>query len=40
MPTLRDPKGIAIRWDGRNLVAEEWLREHSATLVSSIIADL
>ncbi|GAA2867450.1 hypothetical protein GGQ99_001292 [Aminobacter niigataensis] len=41
MPTLRDPNGhqIVIRWDARNLAAEEWLREHSATLVSNIIAD-
>ncbi|WP_182575343.1 head morphogenesis protein [Aminobacter ciceronei] len=41
MPTLRDPNGhqIVIRWDARNLAAEEWLREHSATLVSNIVAD-
>lgn len=41
MPTLRDPNGhqIVIRWDARNLAAEEWLREHSSTLVSNIIAD-
>jgi hypothetical protein len=41
MPTLRDPNGhqIVIRWDARNLAAEEWLREHSATLVRNIIAD-
>jgi uncharacterized protein with gpF-like domain len=41
IPTLRDPNGhqIVIRWDVRNLVAEEWLREHSTTLVSNIIAD-
>ncbi|CAN7406445.1 hypothetical protein [Aminobacter sp. LjRoot7] len=41
MPTLRDPNGhqIVIRWDARNLAAEAWLRERSATLVSNIIAD-
>lgn len=41
MPTLRDPNGhqIVIRWDARNLAAEEWLRDHSTTLVSNIIAD-
>ncbi|WP_245262171.1 head morphogenesis protein [Hoeflea sp. 108] len=41
IPTLRDPNGhqIVIRWDARNLAAEEWLREHSTTLVSNIIAD-
>lgn len=41
MPTLHDPNGhqIVIRWDARNLAAEEWLRDHSTSLVSNIIAD-
>jgi hypothetical protein len=41
MPTLRDPSGyqIVIRWDARNVFAEEWLRLHSSTLITNIIAD-
>jgi hypothetical protein len=41
MPTLRDPEGhqIVVRWDARNLAAEEWLREQSTTLVSNIVED-
>lgn len=41
MPTLRDPFGhaIVVRWDVRNLAAEEWLRTHSAGLVTDIVAD-
>lgn len=41
MPTLRDPSGhtIVVRWDVRNLAAEEWLRTHSAGLVTDIVAD-
>jgi hypothetical protein len=41
MPALRDPNGhqIVVRWDARNLLAENWLRDHSATLISNIIAD-
>lgn len=41
MPALRDPEGhqIVIRWDARNVYAEEWLRLHSSTLITNIIAD-
>lgn len=41
MPTLRDPFGhtIVVRWDMRNLAAEEWLRLHSSTLISGIVED-
>lgn len=41
MPALRDPSGfqIVLRWDVRNLAAETWLREHSAQLVTDIVAD-
>lgn len=41
MPTLRDPEGhrFVIRFDARNVEAENWLRSHSSTLVSNIIAD-
>lgn len=41
MPALREPDGhrIVVRWDARNLVAENWLREHSATLVTNIVED-
>ncbi|TIP70579.1 MAG: Hsp20/alpha crystallin family protein [Mesorhizobium sp.] len=41
MPALRDPSGfqVVLRWDARNLVAETWLREHSAQLVTDIVAD-
>lgn len=41
MPALKDPEGhtVVIRWDARNIVAESWLRDHSASLVSGIVAD-
>ncbi|TJW38728.1 MAG: DUF982 domain-containing protein [Mesorhizobium sp.] len=41
MPALRDPSGfqVVLRWDARNLTAETWLREHSAQLVTNIVAD-
>ncbi|TIN80706.1 Hsp20/alpha crystallin family protein [Mesorhizobium sp.] len=41
MPALRDPSGfqVVLRWDARNLAAEAWLREHSAQLVTDIVAD-
>lgn len=41
MQALRDPSGfrVVLRWDARNLAAETWLREHSAQLVTDIVAD-
>lgn len=41
MPVLRDPEGhrFVIRFDVRNIEAENWLRQHSTTLVTNIIAD-
>lgn len=41
MPALRDPEGhrFVIRFDARNVEAENWLRYHSTTMVSNIIAD-
>ncbi|RUX08207.1 MAG: head morphogenesis protein [Mesorhizobium sp.] len=41
MPTLRDPSGyrIVVRWDARNVAAEQWLRDHSAQLVTGIVQD-
>jgi hypothetical protein len=41
MPALRDPDGhrLIIRFDVRNLRAEAWLRQHSADLVTNIMAD-
>ncbi|WP_379069549.1 head morphogenesis protein [Mesorhizobium sp. UC22_110] len=41
MPALRDPDGhqVVVRWDARNLAAEQWLREHSAMLVTNIVED-
>ena len=41
MPALRDPSGhtIVVRWDVRNLAAEEWLRLHSSTLITGIVQD-
>jgi len=40
-PTLRDPSGhrIVVRWDARNIAAEQWLRDHSATLITGIVQD-
>lgn len=40
-PVLRDPEGhrLVVRWDMRNIAAETWLREHSSTLISRILAD-
>ncbi|TPK42305.1 MULTISPECIES: head morphogenesis protein [unclassified Mesorhizobium] len=40
-PTLRDPSGhrIVVRWDARNLAAEQWLQAHSAQLVTGIVQD-
>lgn len=41
MPTFRDPNGhrIVLRWDARNLAAEQWLQDHSAQLVTGIAQD-
>ncbi|TRC78515.1 head morphogenesis protein [Mesorhizobium sp. WSM4310] len=41
MPALRDPSGhrIVVRWDARNLAAEQWLQTHSARLVTGIVSD-
>lgn len=41
MPALRDPDGhqIVIRWDARNIAAENWIRDYSATRVAEIEAD-
>lgn len=41
MPPLKDYTGanVVIRFDGRNIRAETWLREHSAQLVTNIVAD-
>lgn len=41
MPALKDPEGhrLVIRFDIRNVEAETWLREHSATLVRNIVSD-
>lgn len=41
MPALRDPDShqVVARWDACNLAAEQWLREHSATLVTNILED-
>ena len=41
MPALRDPEGyrVVFRFDMLNPVAEAWLREQSATLVTNIVAD-
>jgi hypothetical protein len=41
MPALRDPEGhqIVVRFDTRNIEAETWLRNHSASLVTNIVAD-
>jgi hypothetical protein len=41
LPLLRDPAGgrFVIRWNGRNLRAERWLREHSSDLITRTLAD-
>ncbi|AID29247.1 hypothetical protein [Mesorhizobium jarvisii] len=41
MPTLRDPSGhrIVVRWDARNLAAEQWLQTHSSQLITGIVQD-
>lgn len=41
MPTLRDQAGarIVVRFDSRNVRAEDWLRQHSSQLVTRIIED-
>lgn len=41
LPTINDPSGhqVVIRFDSRNLAAEAWLRDHSSTLVTDIVAD-
>jgi hypothetical protein len=39
MPALRDQFGfqIVIRWNVRQPAAEQWLREHSSTLITNIV---
>lgn len=41
LPTLRDPQGnrFVVRWDARNIRAENWLRQHSSTLITRITDD-
>ncbi len=41
LPKLRDPSGgqFIVRWDARNIRAENWLREHSSTLITRITDD-
>lgn len=41
MPTLRDPAGsrVVVRFDGRNVRAEAWLRNHSTSIVTGIVED-
>lgn len=41
LPTLRDPNGglFVVRWDTRNLRAENWLRLHSSTMITRITDD-
>lgn len=41
LPTLRDPQGnrFVVRWDARNVRAENWLRQHSSELITRITVD-
>lgn len=41
LPRLRDPRGgeFVVRWDARNIRAENWLRTHSSTLITRITDD-
>jgi len=41
LPTLRDPNGgvFVVRWDARNVRAENWLRQHSSNLITRITDD-
>lgn len=41
LPRLTDPQGnrFIIRWDARNIRAENWLRDHSSTLITRIVED-
>lgn len=41
LPILRDPQGnrFVVRWDARNIRAENWLRQHSSTLITRITDD-
>ncbi|MBZ9600751.1 phage minor head protein [Phyllobacterium chamaecytisi] len=41
LPTVREPSGakLIVRFDVRNYRAEAWLRDHSAGLITDIIAD-
>lgn len=41
LPLLREPGGgqLVIRFDARNLRAEQWLRDHSSRLITGIIED-
>ena len=37
--SAQTPAAVVIRFDGRNIRAEQWLRQQSSTLVTRIIAD-
>lgn len=41
LPKIKDPSGAAliVRWDARNLRAENWLRSHSSDLITRIVDD-
>lgn len=41
MPVLREPDGgrVVLRFDARNPRAEQWLTEHSSTLITRIVDD-